>query len=57
MNPPLSIVPTTCKAFRKAVRIGELQIVFYERKVGRSKLRWKIIPGAILGVVRLRMGR
>ncbi|MGD0578304.1 MAG: polyprenol monophosphomannose synthase [Bryobacteraceae bacterium] len=48
-------IEMTYKAFRKGFKIEEFPIIFYERKVGRSKLDWKIILEAILGVVRLRM--
>jgi len=56
MSPPFSITLTTGKAFRKGFRIGESPIVYHERKVGGSKLKWKIIREAIFGV-RLGVGR
>ena len=48
-------IETTYKAFRNGLRIEESPIVFYERKVGRSKMNWKIILEAIVGVLRLRL--
>lgn len=47
----------TCKALRKAFKIEGLPIILYERKMGRLKLNWDIILQAILGILRLRLGR
>jgi dolichol-phosphate mannosyltransferase len=48
-------IEMTYRAFRAGARIGESPIVFFERKVGRSKMNWKIILEAIFGVLRLRL--
>jgi len=45
------------KAFRKNLRIAEVPIVFVERRLGRSKMRWNIIAEALWGVVRMRLRR
>ena len=50
-------IEMTYKAFRRGCRIEETPIVFYERKVGRSKLNWGIILEAAWGVMRLRASR
>ena len=50
-------VETTFKAMRKGYRIEEIQIVFTERNLGRSKMNWNIIGEAVLGVLRLRWQR
>jgi dolichol-phosphate mannosyltransferase len=47
-------IETTYKAFRGGATIEELPIIFYERKLGRSKMNWSIIFEAIFGVLRLR---
>jgi dolichol-phosphate mannosyltransferase len=49
-------VEMTYRAFRKESRITELPIIFYERNLGRSKMRMGIIGEAIWGVIRLRLG-
>jgi dolichol-phosphate mannosyltransferase len=48
-------VEMTYKAFRKGFKIEESPIIFFERKVGRSKLNWRIILEAVVGVLRLRL--
>ena len=48
-------IEMTYKAFRKGLKIDESPIVFFERKEGRSKMNWKIILEAIVGVLRLRL--
>ena len=48
-------VETTYKAFRQGCRIDECPIIFYERRVGCSKLDRKVIIEAVFGVVRLRV--
>lgn len=48
-------IEMTYKAHRRGLRIAETPIVFYERKVGVSKMNWNIIFEAVFGVVRLRL--
>jgi dolichol-phosphate mannosyltransferase len=48
-------VETTYHAFRAGFRVEEAPIVFCERKLGRSKLDWRIILEALAGVLRLRL--
>ncbi len=48
-------IEMTYKAFSKGFRIEETPIIFFERKLGRSKMNWRIIREAMFGVVRLRM--
>ena len=45
------------RAFRKGLRTAEVPIIFYERNLGRSKMDWRIILEALLGVIRLRFAR
>jgi dolichol-phosphate mannosyltransferase len=47
-------IEMTYKAFRKGLKIEESPIIFFERKLGLSKMNWKIILEAIFGVLRLR---
>jgi dolichol-phosphate mannosyltransferase len=47
-------IETTYKALRSGATIEELPIIFYERKLGSSKMNWSIIFEAIFGVLRLR---
>lgn len=48
-------VEMTYKAHLQGFKIEETPIVFFERKLGHSKLNWKIILEAIFGVLRLRL--
>jgi dolichol-phosphate mannosyltransferase len=48
-------IETTFKAFCCGCNIAEHPIIFYERKLGRSKLDWHVITEAVWGVVRLRL--
>jgi len=50
-------IETTYRAFRLCLRIREVPIVFYERKLGQSKMDWTIIREAVWGVLKLRLGR
>jgi dolichol-phosphate mannosyltransferase len=43
------------KAYRKNFKVAEIQIVFTERNLGKSKLNWRIIWEAIWGVLKLRL--
>jgi dolichol-phosphate mannosyltransferase len=45
------------RAQKMKLRIGEVPIIFYERDFGRSKIDFKIIAEALLGVIRLGMRR
>jgi len=45
------------RAFRRGLRTAEIPIIFYERNLGRSKMNWRIIAEALLGVIRLRLTR
>jgi dolichol-phosphate mannosyltransferase len=49
-------VEMTFRAFRRGRRVAELPIIFYERNLGRSKMRWNIIWEAFWGVLKLRLG-
>ncbi len=49
------LVEMKYKAYRKGLKIGEVPIVFVERKSGDSKLDWRVIFEAVLGVLRLRL--
>ena len=49
------LVEMKYKAYRKGFRIGEVPIVFVERKSGDSKLDWRVIFEAVWGVIRLRL--
>ncbi len=48
-------VEMTYRAFCLGFRIEELPIIFYERKLGRSKMDWRVIAEAIYGVVKTRL--
>jgi dolichol-phosphate mannosyltransferase len=48
-------IEMTFRAFRNGFRISEIPIVFFERDLGKSKMNFKIIIEAIIGVVRLRL--
>lgn len=50
-------IETTFQAFYKGLRITELPIVFSERRLGRSKIDYRIILEAAIGVVRLGVKR
>jgi dolichol-phosphate mannosyltransferase len=50
-------IEMTCKAYRKGFRIVELPIVFFERRLGRSKLDLAVIREALFGVLKLRFKR
>jgi dolichol-phosphate mannosyltransferase len=51
-------VETTYRTWRmQRFRIAEIPIIFYERNLGRSKIRPNIIFEAFLGVIRLRFTR
>ena len=50
-------IETTYRAHRKDFRIAEVPIIFYERQRGKSKIDWRIIVEAMLGVVRLSLFR
>ncbi|MCC7175574.1 MAG: polyprenol monophosphomannose synthase [Bryobacterales bacterium] len=45
------------RVFRGGFRTAEVPIIFYERNLGRSKMDWRIILEALLGVIRLRLSR
>lgn len=49
------LVEMKYKAYRKGLKVGEVPIVFVERKLGNSKMDWRVILEAIWGVVRLRL--
>lgn len=49
-------IETTFRAYRQGLRIAEVPIVFYERRAGTSKMQWRIIAEAVLGVILLRLG-
>lgn len=51
----LFLAETTYQAFRAGFRIQEEPIIFYERALGRSKMNWRIIVEALLGVIRMRL--
>jgi dolichol-phosphate mannosyltransferase len=50
-------VELTYRAVRAGFRVVELPIVFRDRRLGRSKMSWKIAGEAALLVPRLRFGR
>jgi dolichol-phosphate mannosyltransferase len=50
-------VEMSYRAYKQKFRIGEIPIIFVERRLGRSKMDWGIIAEAILGVIRLRLRR
>jgi dolichol-phosphate mannosyltransferase len=45
------------RAFRKKLRIIEIPIVFVERRLGRSKMNWRIVAEGLWGVIRMRLRR
>jgi dolichol-phosphate mannosyltransferase len=47
-------VEMTWRAFLHHLRVGEMQIVFYERRLGQSKVDLSIIMEAAVGVLKLR---
>ncbi len=49
------LVEMKYRAYRKGLKIGEVPIVFVERKSGDSKLDWRVIFEAVWGVLRLRL--
>lgn len=49
------LVEMKYKAYRKGLKVGEVPIVFVERKQGSSKLDWAVIWEAIWGVLKLRL--
>lgn len=50
-------IETTYKALHQGFKISEIQIVFTERRSGRSKIDWRIIAEALIGVLKLRWSR
>ena len=48
------LVEMKYKAYRKGLKVGEVPIIFVERKQGNSKLDWGVIWEAIWGVLKLR---
>lgn len=51
------LAETSYRAFRNGAKIGEVPIVFVERRLGRSKFSLAIIIEAFLGVLRMRLSR
>ena len=49
------LVELKYKAYRKGFRVGEVPIIFIERKSGDSKMDWAVIWEAFWGVLRLRL--
>ena len=49
------LVELKYKAYRKDFRVGEVPIIFIERKSGDSKMDWAVIWEAFWGVLRLRL--
>jgi dolichol-phosphate mannosyltransferase len=49
------LVEMKYKAFRKGFTLGEVPIIFVERKSGNSKFDWRLIREAIWGVLKLRL--
>ena len=49
------LVELKYKAYRKGFRVGEVPIIFIERKSGNSKMDWAVIWEAFWGVLRLRL--
>ncbi|HEY6231548.1 MAG TPA: polyprenol monophosphomannose synthase [Pyrinomonadaceae bacterium] len=49
------LVELKYKAFRKGFRVGEVPIIFIERKSGNSKMDWAVVWEAFWGVLRLRL--
>lgn len=50
-------IEMTYKAFRHGLRIAEVPIIFYERRLGQSKMNWRVIWEAFWGVLKLRLQR
>lgn len=50
-------IETTYRAHQLRYRIAEAPIIFYERDFGRSKIDFRIIREALLGVIQLRLRR
>jgi dolichol-phosphate mannosyltransferase len=48
-------IETTYRAHRRGTRIAEIPIIFVERNLGRSKMNWRVIGEAMVGVLRLRL--
>ncbi len=53
----LFVIETTFQAYRRGMRIAEFPIVFRERRLGQSKIDFRIILEAAVGVVRLGLTR
>src|SRR6266542_4795686 len=49
-------IEMTYKAFRRGLKIAEVPIIFYERRLGQSKMNWRVIWEAFWGVLKLRLG-
>ena len=47
-------IEMTWRAFLQQLRVGETPIVFYERRIGQSKVDLRIISEAAFGVLKLR---
>jgi dolichol-phosphate mannosyltransferase len=48
-------IETTYHAHRLGARIEEIPIIFVERDIGRSKMNWRVIGEALVGVLKLRL--
>ncbi|HSB79242.1 MAG TPA: polyprenol monophosphomannose synthase [Candidatus Methylomirabilis sp.] len=48
-------IETTYRAHRLGARIVEIPIIFVERRIGRSKMNWRVIGEALSGVLKLRL--
>jgi dolichol-phosphate mannosyltransferase len=48
-------IETTYRAHRLGARIVEIPIIFVERNLGRSKMNWRVIGEAVIGVLELRL--
>ena len=48
-------IETTYRAHRLGARIVEIPIIFVERHIGRSKMNWRVIGEALIGVLKLRL--
>ena len=48
-------IETTYKALRRGLTFTEQPIIFYERRLGKSKFDWHIVTEAVWGVLRLRI--
>lgn len=49
------LVEMKYKAYRRGLKVGEVPIIFVERKNGNSKLDWAVIWEAFWGVLKLRL--